>query len=84
MNMIKILSGLAVAASLLMGSALAQTEQDGLVNINVEDNVVQVPVSVAAEVCGIDAAVLVAEFVGTDKTACEIDQETAAEHNIEG
>lgn len=84
MNIIKILASSAVAVGLAMGSALAQdVEQDGLVNIAVEDTQVQVPVSVAANVCGVEVSVLVSDFVGTDKVVCTIDQETAAENNIE-
>jgi hypothetical protein len=77
------ISGMLLAAGLVIGSALAQAEQTGLVNVSVEGNTVQVPVSVAANVCGVSVAVLVAEYQGTDRVACEIDQETAAEHNIE-
>jgi hypothetical protein len=83
MNIARILSGAVLASGLVMGSALAQTEQAGLVNVNVEGNTVQVPISVAANVCDVDVAVLVSEYQGTDKVVCEIDQETAAEHNIE-
>jgi hypothetical protein len=83
MNILKMLSGLLLVAGLAAGTASADTEQTGLVNINVEGNTVQVPVSVAANVCGINVAVLVSEYAGTDRVACEIDQETAAEHNID-
>jgi hypothetical protein len=58
--------------------------QEGLVNINVEDTTVQVPVGVAAQVCNLDANVLARQFKGTEDVACEIDQATAAEHNIGG
>ena len=37
--------------------------QTGLVNVNLSDNVIQVPVSVAANVCGIQAGVLAAALV---------------------
>jgi hypothetical protein len=38
--------------------AMAQTNQSGLVNVNVEDNVVQVPIAIAANICGVTVAVL--------------------------
>lgn len=75
------------AAVLLLSTAPlhAQDSQEGLVNINVEDNTVQVPVGVAAAVCpDVDANVLAQQFAGTNEIACEIDQETAAENNIGG
>ncbi|MGR3572877.1 hypothetical protein [Brevirhabdus sp.] len=77
----KFLSATAIAA-LMLGTpaAFAQT-QDGLVNVSVDDNVVQVPVAVAANACGIDVAAL-SEFVGSDDTACSIDQKTAAQNGI--
>ena len=38
--------------------AAAQPQQEGLVNVLVQDVVLQVPIGVAANVCGVDAAVL--------------------------
>jgi hypothetical protein len=55
----------AVAAS----PAMAQTQQEGLVNVAVEDVIVQLPISVAANVCDVNVAVL-AE-VADDAAACE-------------
>ena len=48
----------AVAALVVPASASAQVDQDGLVNVNVSDNVVQVPIGIAANVCGVSVAVL--------------------------
>lgn len=82
-----IIRSTALGASLAFGlvPAMALAQQEGLVNISVEDNVVQVPVGVAAQVCpGVDANVLAQQFVGTSDVACEIDQDVAAEHNIGG
>lgn len=56
-------------------------EQRGLVNVSVDGNTVQVPIGVAANVCGADANVL-AQQQGSGETVCEIDQQTAAENNI--
>ena len=58
-----------ISVAVLMGAltampALAQTQQDGLVNVNIEnvlnDNVItiQLPIAVAAQVCNVPVAVL--------------------------
>ena len=47
--------------------------QNGLVNINVEDNVVQVPVAIAANVCNVDVAVLVGLLADTGTAECNAD-----------
>ena len=74
---------LAAAAALTVAASGAFAQgQEGLVNVSVDDNTVQVPVSVAANVCDLDVNVLARQFVGSDETACEIDQETAAENGI--
>ncbi|EAR50467.1 hypothetical protein OG2516_09018 [Oceanicola granulosus HTCC2516] len=69
------------ALGLFATGALAQ-DQEGLVNVSVDDNTVQVPVSVAANVCDVDVNVLTEQFVGSEETACEIDQSTAAQNGI--
>jgi hypothetical protein len=74
--------GAALAVSALSTAAFAQ--QEGLVNISVDGNTVQVPVTVAAQVCPNVAANVLAEAVTTQEVVCEIDQQTAAEHNIGG
>ncbi len=51
-------------------SSAAAANQNGLVNINLEDNVVQVPVSVAANVCDVEVAVLVNLLADVGETAC--------------
>ena len=43
--------------------------QNGLVNIIVADNVVQIPIAAAANVCGVQVAAL-ASFVNQDAVAC--------------
>jgi len=45
------------------------TRQNGLVNIALTDNTIQIPVSAAANVCGVGVAVL-SQFVGTNDIAC--------------
>ncbi|MGR3465153.1 hypothetical protein [Limimaricola sp.] len=71
----------AAALSVAATGAFAQA-QEGLVNVSVDDNTVQVPVDVAVNVCDLDVNVLSSDFAGTDKTACEIDQKTAAQNGI--
>ncbi len=48
------------AGALGAPTAVAQPRQEGLVNVNVSDIVLQVPIGVAANVCNIDIAVLAA------------------------
>jgi len=57
----KITTALALACAMALATAtgaMAQTNQSGLVNINVEDNVVQVPIAIAANICDVTVAVL--------------------------
>lgn len=49
----------------------AQPQQNGLVNINVSDNTVLVPISIAANVCGVTVAILVDRFRSADETTCD-------------
>jgi hypothetical protein len=50
------------AVAALAASSPAAAQQRGLVNINVEDNVVQVPVAIAANICDVTVAVLVSDL----------------------
>lgn len=52
----------AALSMLVLASPAAAAQQEGLVNINVEDNVIQVPVAVAANVCDVTVAVLVSDL----------------------
>jgi hypothetical protein len=51
--------------------------QDGLVNVNLTDTTVQVPVGVAANVCGVDANVL-AQEIGDAPVNCDADADAGA------
>jgi hypothetical protein len=53
-----VLAAAAVTACAGAASATAQTNQSGLVNVNVQNNTVQVPIGVAANVCGVAVNVL--------------------------
>jgi hypothetical protein len=60
-----------VAALATATGASAQTEQNGLVNINVEDNVVQVPIAIAANICDVTVAVLVSDLADDSTATCD-------------
>src|SRR3712207_9590116 len=55
-------SALSIGAALTLGAAAgptsAQTTQEGLVNVNVENVTAQVPIGIAANVCDVNANVL--------------------------
>jgi hypothetical protein len=46
------------------------TRQDGLVNVNLSNNTVQIPIAVAANVCDVDVLVLATEILLNDATTC--------------
>jgi hypothetical protein len=72
---------LAVATALSISAAAAQEE--GVVNLSVEGTTVQAPVAVAAQVCPDVTAEVLSQAVTTQEVVCEIDQETAAQHDIQ-
>jgi hypothetical protein len=47
------------------------TTQEGLVNVNVEDVTVQIPVALAANVCGLNVAVLAVAVLQENDVECE-------------
>ena len=70
----------ALAAGLMLipaTQASAQNSQNGLVNVAVEDVTVQVPISVAANICDVNVSVLVNAFAD-DAAACTATAESAA------
>ena len=52
------LATVALSAGVAAGPASAQTNQDGLVNVAATDTVIQVPIGVAANICGVGVAAL--------------------------
>lgn len=71
-------AALALVASLALAvPASAQTQQNGLVNVNLEDIDIGVPIAVAANICDLDVNVL-ADFRETGDTACVADAESGA------
>jgi hypothetical protein len=65
-----LLTAALMAVSLIAAPSAAAARQSGLVNINLEDNVVQVPVALAANICNISVNVLVSRLRDTGETAC--------------
>ena len=59
------------------GAAEAQTQQEGLVNVNVENVTAQVPIGIAANVCDVNANVL-AEQLRQGGAECDADATTIA------
>jgi hypothetical protein len=55
----------------------AQTQQEGLVNVNLENIDIGVPVSVAANICDVGVNAL-SDYIGTGNTACTADAESGA------
>src|SRR4051794_36659577 len=53
-----LVASFALALGVAAAPASAQTTQSGLVNVAVVDNTVQVPIAVAANVCGLQVGVL--------------------------
>ena len=61
----KFTTALAMACTMALATAtgaMAQTNQSGLVNVNVEDVVVQVPIAIAANICDVTVAVLATDI----------------------
>jgi hypothetical protein len=61
----RIIFALAVSAAMVLGLAApasSQPTQEGLVNVNISDNTVQVPIAAAVNLCDVNVAVL-AEIV---------------------
>ncbi len=66
----------ATVAGAFAAPAMAQNQQEGLVNVALEDVTIQVPVAVAANLCDVNVAIL-ARFLD-DASACEATADAAA------
>ena len=66
-----------VATAAIALPATAQTQQRGLINVNLEDIDIGVPIAVAANICDLDVNVL-AEVRRLGGTACTADAESGA------
>jgi hypothetical protein len=77
----KLIAPILVAGTLSVGAAApatAQTFQRGLVNVNVEDVTVQVPIAVAANICDVTVAVLVSDLRDDGSAVCDAFAESDA------
>jgi hypothetical protein len=52
------------------GNQGGQTMQEGLINVNLENNTVQIPIAAAANICDVTVLVLVQEILLSDATMC--------------
>jgi hypothetical protein len=83
MNVLRTLAAATLALGMMSPPAFAQ-QQEGLVNVNVSDvdvgviANVQVPVAIAANVCGVAVNVLAEQLPGD--VECDADAQTAAEN----
>ena len=78
MRKIFVIAVLACIAVLATATGASAARQSGLVNINVEDNVVQVPVAIAANICDVTVAVLVADLRDDGEATCTAFAESGA------
>ena len=66
---------------LVLGSGASAQTQNGLVNLFVSDVTVQLPVSVAANVCAIDVNVLAEDAADGDATCTALAESVAMHHD---
>ncbi|HEX2258069.1 MAG TPA: hypothetical protein VHG92_15470 [Afifellaceae bacterium] len=71
----------AAAVAIGMASSAALAQQEGLVNVDVGENQVQVPIGIAAQACGVSVDALVVDDSNT-VTNCELDQDNQAFQNF--
>ena len=70
---------LAIAAvSLGLAAAPASAQQEGLINVAITDNTVQVPISVAAAICNTQVAVL-AQNLEQGNSECDVNANSEAD-----
>jgi hypothetical protein len=75
----RIIATLAAMAMLVLATAApALAQQTGLVNVEIGDVTVAVPVAVAANICGVSVNVIATDFVGTQDVVCEADADAIA------
>jgi hypothetical protein len=67
---------MALSVGVAAGNASAQ--QSGLVNADISNNTVQVPVGIAANICDVDVNVLVQNLLETGQTQCAADADSVA------
>jgi hypothetical protein len=74
-------AALGVGGLTLASPAAAAPPQSGLINVNVSDLVVQIPIAVAANICDVNVAVLVGELID-DAAACNASASPNADTDI--
>jgi hypothetical protein len=75
----RIIATLAAMAMLVLATAAPTlAQQTGLVNVEIGDVTVAVPVAVAANICGVSVNVIATDFVGTQDVVCEADADAIA------
>jgi hypothetical protein len=47
--------------------------QDGLINVNISDNIIQVPIAAAVNICDVNVAILLAAILDQGATECKAD-----------
>jgi hypothetical protein len=53
------------------GNQGGQTKQEGLINVNIQDTTIQVPIAAAANICDVDVFVLVQNVLENGATQCD-------------
>ena len=71
------LAAVVAAFTLAFAAAPAGAQQEGLVNVAITDNTVQVPVAVAANVCDVDVNVLASD-IQDGSALCDADADSFA------
>jgi hypothetical protein len=68
--------------SLMGATSVSAQQQTGLVNINVSDNVIQVPIGIAANICDVKVIVLASQIADTGSAECTAISEPTAEATV--
>jgi hypothetical protein len=79
-----VLATAAVSMGIMAGPAAAQPQQNGLVNVNISGNTVQLPVSLAANVCHVQVAALAQQLGQTGTGDCNASADSTATRNPRG
>ena len=72
-----IIAAMTAALALALAATPAAAQQEGLVNVAITDNTVQVPVAVAANVCDVDVNVLASD-IQDGSAVCDADADSTA------
>jgi hypothetical protein len=66
-------TGSALSDATITSAGGGNTRQNGLINVNIEDNIVQIPIAAAANISDVDVAILLAAILDTGATGCTAD-----------